>query len=40
MFTEMTMYEKVINNCKVHVEFETYLETGETFLQDAWIITR
>lgn len=33
-------YEKIINNCKVHVEFETYLETGETFLKDAWVVTK
>jgi tetratricopeptide (TPR) repeat protein len=33
-------YEKIINNCKVHVELETYLETGEFFLQDAWVITK
>lgn len=33
-------YEIVINNWQVHVEFRTYLETGETFLQNAWVITK
>lgn len=33
-------YEKIIHNYTVHVEIETYLETGEAFLNDAWIVTR
>lgn len=33
-------YEKIINGWKVHAEFETYLETGEVFLKDAWVVTR
>ena len=34
------IYEKVINNHTVRVEFETYLEDGTSFLKDAWVVTR
>ena len=33
-------YEKTLESCKIHAEFEVYLKTGETFLQDAWIVTK
>lgn len=33
-------YEKIINNHKIRAEFETCIETGEIFLQDAWVSTR
>ncbi len=33
-------YEKLINGYKIHVEIVTYLETGETFLNDAWVVTK
>ena len=33
-------YEKVRNNWKVHAEFETFLETDELFLKDAWVVTK
>ena len=31
---------KIVNNCEIEAEFETYLETGEIFLQDAWVVAR
>lgn len=33
-------YEKIINDFTVHVELNTYLETGEIFLNDAWVVTK
>lgn len=33
-------YEKNVNGFIVHVEVETYLESGTSFVQDAWIITK
>jgi tetratricopeptide (TPR) repeat protein len=33
-------YEKTLESCKIHAEFEVYLKTGEAFLQDAWIVTK
>lgn len=33
------VHEKKVNTLKIHVEFETHLETGVTYLQDAWIVT-
>lgn len=35
-----TNYEKTINGCKIEANFETYLDSGESFLKDAWVITR
>lgn len=35
-----SIFEKKINNHIIHAEFETYLETGVTFLQDAWVVTK
>jgi len=33
-------YEAQINGHLIQAVFETYVETGETFLKDAWVITR
>lgn len=35
-----SVYEKEIGNFKVHVEFETHLESATTALQDAWVVTK
>ena len=29
-----------LSKFEVEAEFETYLETGETYLQDAWVVTK
>ena len=34
------IYEKNINGFIVHVQVETYLDTGTSFLQDAWVVTK
>ncbi len=34
------VHQKVINEYTVHVEIETYIETGAKFLQDAWVVTK
>ncbi len=33
-------YQKTINGHKIQAVFETYVETNQTFLQDAWVITK
>lgn len=33
-------YQKIINGHKVEVTFETYVETNQIFLQDAWVVTK
>lgn len=33
-------YEKIIDNHIIEAVFETYLETGEIYLQNAWIVTK
>jgi tetratricopeptide (TPR) repeat protein len=33
-------YQKTINGQKIQAVFETYVETNQTFLQDAWVITK
>lgn len=33
-------YRKMINSFEVEVVFETYVETNQTFLKDAWVITK
>ena len=35
-----TDYEKIINDHKVVAVFETYIESKETFLKDAWVVTK
>ncbi len=34
-----TDYQKTINGHDVYAVFETHLESGETFLKDAWVVT-
>jgi len=34
------IHEKKIMSYLVHTEFETNIETGITFLQDAWVVTK
>lgn len=31
-------YQKTINGHKIQAVFETYIETNQTFLKDAWVI--
>jgi phosphate-selective porin len=33
-------YKMKINECEVQAVFETYVETNEVFLKDAWVITK
>ena len=33
-------YQKTIGGHKIQAVFETYVETNQTFLQDAWVITK
>lgn len=33
-------YQKIISGHKVQAVFETYVETNQVFLQDAWVITK
>lgn len=33
-------YKKIINGHEVRAAFETYMETNQTFLKDAWVITK
>ena len=37
---EKVKYEKTLGLYKLHAEFEIYFETGEAFLQDAWVVTK
>ena len=37
---EKVRYRTTINSFEVEAEFETYLETGESYLQDAWVVTK
>ena len=37
---EKVRYRTTINSFEVEAEFEIYLETGETYLQDAWVVTK
>ncbi len=33
-------YRKMINGYEVRAVFETYVETQQTFLKDAWVVTK
>lgn len=35
-----TDYKKMINGHEIRASFETYVENNQTFLKDAWVITK
>lgn len=35
-----TDYKKMINGHEISATFETYVENNQTFLKDAWVITK